>query len=434
MRTVNIGLLGAGTIGKGVYDSVISNGDVIAARSGLNLAIKVVCDKDPEAVRALNVDPEKTVVTSDSRDIIENDDIDVVVELIGGIEPARELILSSLRAKKHVVTANKALLSKCWKEIFPVALENNVSIKFEASVAGAIPVIRAIQQSFVANNINTVYGILNGTTNYILTEMDERGVDFQTALNKAQELGFAESDPTLDVTGMDSAHKLAILAFLCYGIEISPEDIYTEGIERIDPYDIDLARSWGYSIKLLAIAKQRPGGIQLRVHPSLVSTSHLISSVKGEDNAVFIDGDLVGSSLFYGKGAGAYPTASSVIGDIVDVASKRGDDRDDVLRHLSDPSVKLPEMLKMEKTTLSYYLRFSVIDRPGVLADISKHLAANDISIASVTQQGRSQSEGVPVVILTHEALERDMTEAIAKIDRESYVTDKTVIIRKDSD
>lgn len=435
MRTVNVGIVGLGTIGTGVLSSLKRNSGLIVQRTGVDLKIKGVCDTDPSVLGSQSADLSDVKVTSDFKELIADKDIEIIVELIGGIEPARTVVLEALNAGKHVVTANKALISEHWKALAQAARDNDVLLRFEASVAGAIPVIRALTESFVANRIEAVYGILNGTTNYILTQMDDRGMRFAKALEKAQEKGFAESDPTLDINGMDSAHKLAILAFLAFGIDVTPADIYVEGIERIDPFDMELARGWGYSIKLLSIAKNTDRGVQLRVHPSLVKTSHLLSSVQGEDNAVFVEGDLFGSSLFYGKGAGAYPTASSVIGDIVEVARGSLEGARDLLSFSLGQASSAPgKIVRMEDTVLCYYLRFSVIDKPGVLADIASYLAANDIGIASVTQQGRRKGASVPVVILTHESEERALREAIAKIDERDYVTDRTVIIRREKE
>ena len=432
MKKVNIGIIGLGNIGKGVCNSLLANGALISRRSGVVVDIRGVCDVDPKALDAVpsGVAP---VRTSDYRDLINDKDIDIIVELIGGIEPAKDVILSAISSGKHVVTANKALISAHWEEIFKAADDNQVSVLFEASVGGAIPVIRALKESFIANNINTVYGILNGTTNFILTMMDEKGCSFEEALGIAQQQGIAEPDPGLDVSGKDSAHKLAILSVLGYGADVSAEDIHTEGIENISAQDLDYARRWGYSIKLLAIAKCSPEGLQLRVHPTLISSSHLLSGVKGADNAIFIKGDLVDESLLFGKGAGSKPTASSVIGDVVDIA-----------RHVAFCGKKNPMpsgmryygenkyIRSMDDLKMSYYIRFSAIDKPGVLSGISSVLADNGISIASVSQEERNEGETVPLIILTHKAEEGKLRSAIAKIDKQEYITDKTVVIRRE--
>ncbi|MFH1665434.1 MAG: homoserine dehydrogenase [Candidatus Omnitrophota bacterium] len=430
MRTVNIGLVGLGTIGKGVYDAVVSNGDLISRRTGLSLVIKGVCDKDKKALESVGAG-EEVLKTACADDLIGNKDIDIIVELIGGVTAAKDVVLNALRNKKHVVTANKALLSKCWKEIFTVASENEVFVNFEASVGGAIPVIRTLRESFVADNINTVYGILNGTTNFILTRMSENGRSFSDALKVAQEKGIAEKDPELDISGKDSAHKLAILSRISFGMDISPDDIYTEGIANIGPEDLKNAAKMGYSLKLLAIAKDTPYGLQLRVHPTLLRSSHLLSDVRGEDNAVYIKGDLIGESLLFGKGAGRKPTSSAVLGDIVGIGKHIafvGDENTLPCRMHYAPEDK--QINRMEELRISYYLRFSVIDNPGVLAGISSILAENNISIASVSQEERKKGEKVPVVIITHKAREGSMREAIGKIDTLEYVSDKTVVVR----
>lgn len=432
MKTVNVGLIGIGTIGKGVVETIVSNGDLIAQRTGVSLQLKGVCDKDKKALESVDAKVCPLRTTSPD-DIIKNSEIDVVIELIGGVNPAREIVLSALKNKKHVVTANKALLSSCWKEIFDTAAANGVRVNFEASVGGAIPIIRALQESFVANKIGVVYGILNGTTNFILTKMAEEACPFKEALAVAQEKGIAERNPELDISGKDSAHKLAILAMLAFGRAIVPDDIFTEGISSISPLDIKYAAKWGYCIKLLAIAKSAPGGLQLRVHPTLIPSSHLLASVRGADNAIFIKGDLIGEALLYGKGAGAKPTASSVVGDVVDIArgvAFYGKESKAPYNIIYDKNKKIASPI--EDLSTSYYLRFSVIDKPGVLAGIASELAENGISIASVSQEERKEGQMVPVIILTHKADEGNMKKAIAKIDGMNYVKNETVVIRRE--
>jgi len=423
MKQINVGIIGLGTIGGGVVEAIASNGKLIADRTGVELVIKGVCDMDKKVLKDVSVP--NAVKTSSFRDLIEDKNIDIIVELIGGIDPAKEIMLEALKAKKHVVTANKALLSDHWKEIFKVASENGVKVNFEASVGGGIPVIKALKESFVANNIEIVYGILNGTTNFILTMMDEDGCSFEAALKIAQEKGIAEKDPELDVSGADSAHKLVILSLLGFGLEVLPGDVYTEGIENIDAQDIVNAERWGYSIKLLAIAKDSPEGIQLRVHPTLLKSVHLLSDVKGADNAIFIKGDLVGESLLFGKGAGKKPTSSSVVADIVDIAKRDGGSG-----YNMDFSSSSKKLSQMEELSISYYFRFSAIDKPGVLAEIASVLSDNNISIANVLQEERNEGEMVPVVILTHKAKEGSMRKAIKEIDKKDCMKKKTVVIR----
>jgi homoserine dehydrogenase len=430
MKEIKIGLIGLGTVGKGVYEAISSNGSLIAERTGVSLVIKGICDKDKSALDAI-AGGKGLVKTENADDILNDKEIDIVVELIGGIDPAKDIILRALGGKKHVVTANKALLSMHWKDIFSTASKNKVFVNFEASVGGAIPIIRALQQSLVANKISTIYGILNGTTNFILSEMSRKGCSFDEALRIAQEKGLAEPDPELDISGKDSAHKLALLALLGFGIDVSPEDIYTEGITNIGPQDFKYASQWGRNIKLLAIAKEVPEGIQLRVHPTLFFSSRLLAGVKGADNAIFIKGDLMGDSFIFGKGAGSKPTSSSVVGDIVEIAKHVAYfNKSNLQPYNLDYAAGKKKVCSIEDLSIAYYLRFSVIDKPGVLAEISSILAKNNISIANVSQEERKEGETVPVIILTHKAEEGKLTSAISKIDTLDFITDKTVVIR----
>ncbi len=429
MKSVKIGLIGAGTIGKGIIELISSNKQLIADRTGVSLEVKAICDKDAGTLKDIG-GKNVSVKTADANDLINDVDIDIIVELIGGINPAKEIILSALKNKKHVVTANKALLSGHWKDIFDTASASGVLVNFEASVGGAIPIIRTIRESFVADKINVIYGILNGTTNFILTKMDEEHCSFDDALKVAQEKGIAESDPELDISGKDSAHKLAILSLLGFGKDISPEDIFTEGIENIEPEDIARAYNGGYSVKLLAIAKNTSAGLELRVHPTLLPESHLLSGVKGEDNAIFVKGEFIEDSLLFGKGAGRRPTAGSVVGDIVEIAKHVAFDKEDAAPYNLNYSSEDKNLKAMEELDLSYYLRFSVIDNPGVLAGISSVLSENEISIASVLQEERNQGEIVPVIIVTHKAKEGRMMNAISRIDKMDCIKNKTVVIR----
>jgi homoserine dehydrogenase len=430
MRSVNIGLIGAGTIGGGVIDLIDRNGKLISDRTGIKLVLKKICDKDAKRLASFK-SLKKSQFTSDHREIIDDKAIDIVIELIGGINPAKDIVLKALTSGKHVVTANKALLSDSWDVIFDTALKNKVLVNFEASVGGAIPIIRSLKESFVTNNLELVYGILNGTTNFILTMMDECGYSFNEALKIAQSKGIAEKNPALDISGGDSAQKLAIILILGFGIKTSPKDIFTEGIESITPLDIQYAKNWGYVIKLLAVAKRKGNELQLRVHPALIPGHHLLSGVKGDDNAVFIRGDFIGDSLLYGKGAGSWPTASSVVSDVIEIA-----------KHVVSLGARSPEtyMLKSRRESFAfeehdlleipYYLRFSVIDKPGVLAKIASVLAKNNISIERMYQEVRKEGRSVPLVMLTHSAVEGNMKKAIGEIDKIDVVTDKTVVIR----
>jgi homoserine dehydrogenase len=435
MKKVNIGLVGLGNIGNAVREFFLSGGSgtrLVEHRAGVDIRLKMVCDNNKERLDELQVGPDVRK-TSSYEDLVGSDDIDIVVELIGGVHPARDLMMKAITGGKHVVTANKALLSACWEELFRAADEKKVSIGFEASVGGAIPVIRALKKSFVANNIETIYGILNGTTNFVLTKMAEEGCSFEDALRTAQQEGIAEADPELDISGKDSAHKLAILSVIGYGADISAENIFTEGITDISAKDLDYAGRWGYCIKLLAIAKDSDRGLELRVHPTLISREHLLSGVREADNAVFIRGDLLDDSLLFGKGAGPKPTASSVVGDIVDIAQRIaycGRDNNMPNGMIGDPGRKT--LLPMEELEMSYYLRFSVIDKPGVLSGISSVLAGNGISIASVSQEERNEGVTVPLIILTHTAREGRLREAVDRIDEQEYITKKTVVIRRE--
>ncbi|MDD5634835.1 MAG: homoserine dehydrogenase [Candidatus Omnitrophica bacterium] len=432
MKKVNVGIIGLGTIGSGVYEALLDNAELIRQRSNVSIIVKGVCDKNKKVLKTIS-SRKDLIKTSNAADLINDSEIDVIVELIGGIERAKHIITAALNNGKHVVTANKALLSECWREIFPLAEKNNLFIKFEASVCGAIPIIRTLQECFVGNKIERIYGILNGTTNFILTEMKEKGYSFRKALKIAQEKGIAEKKPELDISGKDSAQKLVILSLIGFGQDISLSDVYVEGITEIEPQDIRNASLWGYSIKLLAIAKDRPDGLELRVHPTLLKSSNLLSDVRGEDNAVFVRGDLVGDSLLFGKGAGKTPTASSVIGDIAEIAQQISFRGKHIVTYNYNYIPEKKKISRIEELSFSFYLRFSVIDKPGVLAGISSILAENNISIANVFQNERKEGKAVPVLVLTHKAKEGDMRKAITRINKLSYVTDKTVAIRIES-
>lgn len=429
---VNVGIIGFGTVGTGTARILIDNQDVIKDKTGLQLNLLKIADIDIERDRGISVPP--GTLTSDISDVTDNPEVDIVAELIGGIKPAREFIVRAMQNGKHVVTANKALLAVEGDDIFSEALKNDVSVGFEASIAGGIPIVKVVKEGLVANRILSVYGIINGTSNYILTKMTEDGVDFSAALEEAQRLGYAEADPTFDIDGTDSAHKLAILSSLALGIPLSYDKVYVEGITKITPQDIDFARELGYRIKLLAIAKSSEGEAELRVHPTMISEDHLISKVDGVLNAIFIVGDAAGETLYYGSGAGDMPTGSAVVSDIVEISRsiETGGDRDNDLEFIGKrKDIAIKSIGEIESM---YYFRFTVLDRPGVLSKISGILGDYNISISAVIQKGRSAGESVPLVVLTHKSREQDIQAAIQEIDRLEVVTEETLYIRVEGD
>jgi len=414
-----IAIIGMGTVGEATIRSLKKNAALISRRKDLDVEIKGVCDvrKEKETVaKSLGV-----AFTTDAYQLINDPEVDVIVELIGGIEPAKSLILAALKNKKHVVTANKALLAQHGAEIFNVALENNVAVGFEASVCGAIPLIEGVSRGLVSSEIKKIEGILNGTTNYILHRMTEERMDFALALKEAQKKGFAEKNPHFDVEGIDTLHKLCILAYLCFGVWPKLDKVYTEGITKITLMDILYAEELGYRIKLLAIAKKEDHDLDLRVHPALVCFDHPLAEVDDAYNAAFLDTVPAGQLLFYGLGAGGAPTSASVISDVVNILLGgneffRGEEK-----------VKLKNI---KEVTTRYYLRFMAKDRPGVLAAIAKVLASCKISIASVQQREVSKGKLAPVVILTHRAKEADLQKALARIDKLDIVKHPTQVIR----
>lgn len=422
--SINTGIIGFGTVGTGAARILLNNHDIIFKRTGLDIRLKRMADLDIERDRGLKV-PEG-VLTTDARDILEDKDIDIVVELIGGIHPAKEFILQAINNNKHVVTANKALLATEGNEIFLEAERKGVFVGFEASVAGGIPIIKVMQEGLVANRILNIYGIINGTSNYILTKMTEESKEFSVALKEAQGLGYAEADPTFDIEGIDSAHKLTILSSLAYGIPLSYKEVYKEGITRITSQDIDFARELGYKIKLLAITKAVDNEVEMRVHSTMIPQDYIISKVDGVYNAIYVEGDAVGSTLYYGRGAGDMPTGSAVVADIVDIAKKAESGKGHYF-FLRPSNLRIR---KMEDIESMYYFRFSAIDKPGVLSKISGILGENNISIASVIQKGRRIGGAVPLVVLTHLAKERDVVKAIEAIDNLPVVTEPTHFIR----
>lgn len=426
MKTVNIGIIGFGTIGSGVAKVLKSKRAFLREKSGVDITISRICDKDLRTRRPLKVD--KKLLTKSIPKVLYDPKINIIVELIGGIRPAKEIILEALREGKHVVTANKALLSESGYQIFNLANALGLAIGFEASVGGGIPIIKSLKEGFVANRIDLIYGIINGTSNFILSKMAEEGCGFKEALTIVQTRGYAERDPHLDISGIDSRHKLSILALLGFGIPSRAEDIYTEGIMDIEPNDIQYAKEAGYSIKLLAIAKRRGSSLELRVHPTLIPKMHLLADVNGVYNAIFVKGDLIGENLFFGEGAGASPTSSAVVSDIVSIAKdiSRGGRVEKYIAFKKE----IDYIKKIDEVKTRFYIRFSAIDKPGVLARISGILGKHRISIASVSQKESKAGRIVPVVMMTHEARERDMANAIKEIDRLNVIKKKTVRIR----
>jgi homoserine dehydrogenase len=426
MKKIKVGIIGFGTIGSGVIKALVSRRQFLKDKSGLDITVARICDKDLKRKRPVKVS--KKLLTKSVGKILYDPDIDIVVELMGGVRPAKDIVLEALRRGKHVVTANKAMLSDSGCEIFGLAKSLGLCVGFEASVGGGIPIIRALKEGFVANRIDLIYGIVNGTTNFILSKMAEEGMGFDEALALAQEKGYAERDPALDISGGDSCHKLSVLALLGFGIAVKPSKIYTEGIAEIESCDLRFAKEYGYAIKLLAIAKRAGKLVELRVHPTLIPQKHLLSDVDGVYNAILVKGDLVGESLFYGQGAGASATSSAVVSDIVSIAKSMTDDcksSDCVVFKKDVNGVK-----DMADVRMRYYIRFSTIDKPGVLAKVSGILAKYNISIASVNQMQSPAAGVVPIIIMTHEAFERDMMKALKEIDALSVIKKKSVRIR----
>ncbi len=424
-RDIRVGIIGFGTVGSGTVKVLLDNAETLRWRLGFGLKLKCVADKDTETDRGIKLP--KGLLVPDAGCVLDDPDIDIVVELVGGTTIAKDFMLSALKKGKHVVTANKALLAEHGKEIFDEALKQGKQVGFEASVAGGIPIIKVLREALIANNFSSVYGIINGTANYILTKMTQEGSEFAEALDEAQRLGYAESDPTFDIEGVDAAHKLTLLASLAYGIPISYDKVYTEGITRITPLDIGLAGELGYKIKLLAIAKQTAGEVELRVHPTMVPADLLIAKVEGVFNAVYVKGDAVGETLYYGRGAGDMPTASAVVADIAEIATSINLGSTSPTFKVADNPMRVMDIGEIQSR---YYFRFSAVDRPGVLSKISGIFGDNNISISSVIQKGRKADEVVPLVMLTHTAKESDIQRAVSEIEGLDVVADKPFYIR----
>ncbi|MEZ2738198.1 homoserine dehydrogenase [Comamonas jiangduensis] len=441
MKPIQVGLLGIGTVGSGTFNVLQRNQEEIRRRAGRGIEIAMVADLD--TTRAQAVVGDKAKVVGDAREIIANPDIDVVVELIGGYGIAKALVLEAIAAGKHVVTANKALLAVHGTEIFKAAAEKGVIVAYEAAVAGGIPIIKALREGLTANSIQWVAGIINGTTNFILSEMRDKGLDFDVVLKEAQRLGYAEADPTFDIEGVDAAHKATLMSAIAFGIPVQFDKAYVEGITKLAGADIKYAEQLGYRIKLLGITKRTDKGIELRVHPSLVPSKRLIANVEGAMNAVVVNGDAVGTTLYYGKGAGSEPTASAVIADLVDIARLHGADPAHSVpalafqaHTLAAAGNELP-VLPMADVFTSYYLRIRVADEAGVLAKITTLLANAGISIDAVIQReadevGGEGSTQTDLIILTHDTREGDMDKAMAEIQGLATVLAPITRIRKE--
>jgi homoserine dehydrogenase len=430
MKTINIGLIGFGTVGTGVVKTLQMNGGLIAKRLGAEICLKRIADLDNGRDRGVQVD--RSILTTNAEEILNDPEIDIVLELMGGYHPAREFILKGIGNGKNIVTANKALLAKHGGEIFEAVEKKGVCIGFEASVGGGIPVIRTVKEGFAGDEITSIHGIVNGTANFILSMMSDEGRDFKGALKEAQRLGYAEADPTFDIEGHDSAHKIAILAMLAFGTEVPMDKVYMEGISRITAEDIEFARQFGYRIKLLAIAKRCGDSLDIRVHPTMVQSSHPIANVNGATNAIEIHGKAVGASMLVGEGAGSLPTASAVVGDVIEIA--RGilcgaKNRLPARSWLKENIQKIP-IKPMDEVESEYYLRFKALDKPGVLSKISGILGSHNISIASVIQKERKKGSGVPVVMTTHTAMEKNIRKALEEIDKLDIIQKDTFSLR----
>jgi homoserine dehydrogenase len=431
MKEIKVGMIGFGTVGSGVAKILQENGKIIERRVGARIVLKRIADIDVDTDRGVRL--KAGVLTPRVEEVIDDPDIGIVVELMGGIEPAKGFILRAIRNRKHVVTANKALLALHGDEIFRTAQRFDVDVNFEASVGGGIPLIRSIKEGLVANRIQSIFGILNGTSNYILSKMTDEDRNFQDVLKEAQVKGYAEADPTYDVEGVDAAHKLAILIRLAFGTPFQFRDVFINGITEITAHDIQFCREFGYRIKLLAIAKMEQGRLEARVHPTLIPEHHLLSTVDGVFNAIYIKGDAVGPTLFYGQGAGKMPTGSAVVSDLVELARNsliQAKGRRVPLLSYQESSVQKVPLKRVEDVVTPYYMRFAALDRPGVLSKISGVLGKNDISISSVIQKGRRIKGAVPVVMMTHEAREKNVHRSLKEIDHLNIIMGKTVLIR----
>src|SRR5918999_958154 len=431
MKPINVGLLGIGIVGGGTWDVLNRNADEIQRRAGRAIRIAVVADKALD--RARKIVGEKAKVVADAFAVVRGNEVEIVVELIGGYTVAKELVLEAIKHGKHVVTANKALLATHGNEIFAAAQRKGVMVAFEAAVAGGVPIIKALREGLSANRIEWIAGIINGTSNFILSQMRDKGIAFDEALNDAQKRGYAEADPTFDIEGVDAAHKLTILSAIAFGIPMQFAKCFREGIQKLTRADIGYAEALGYRIKLLGITRRAANGIELRVHPTLVPSRRLIANVEGVMNGILVKGDAVGATLYYGAGAGSQPTASAVVADLVDVTRLITADPEQRVPHLAFQPDQLSseKVLAMEEVETACYLRMRVQDKPGVLADIARTLAEGSISIEAMVQKEPGEGERqVDIVLLTNRAMERDVNQAIGKIEKLPTVVGAVTRIR----
>ena len=433
MKPVNIGILGLGTVGRGTVEVLRGNAAEIARRLGRGVNIFMVSTRDEAKARALC--PDGTRITADPFEVVRHPEVDIVVELFGGTSIAKELVFEAVRHGKHIVTANKKLLAEHGGELFALAEKHNVMVQFEAAVAGGIPIIKALREGLAANRIRSIAGIINGTSNFILSEMREKGSAFADVLKEAQRLGYAEADPTFDIEGHDAGHKITIMSALAFGTPVNFSACYLEGISKLDSRDIKYAEELGYRIKLLGITRRSEKGIELRVHPTLLPESRLLANVNGVMNAVRVNADMVGETLFYGAGAGALPTASAVVADIIDTSRLIAADSGQRVPSLAfqPAQVQAQTMLPMDEITSSYYLRVQAEDKPGVLGQIAGLLAAQNVSIEALIQKGVLDGRTAEIVILTHSTVEKHIKAAIAAIETLGSVREKVVMIRMES-
>jgi len=431
LKPVKVGLLGLGTVGGGTLNVLVRNAAEIARRAGCDIVVSHAAARDYDVSSLEGIDAVE--ISDDAFDVVSNPEVDIVVELIGGYSPARELVLKAIENGKHVVTANKALIAMHGNEIFSAAQEKGVTVAFEAAVAGGIPIIKALREGLAANHIEWIAGIINGTGNFILTEMRDKGRDFADVLKEAQDLGYAEVDPTFDVEGIDAAHKLTILASLAFGIPLQFDKCYTEGIGKIEPQDVTYAEQFGYRIKHLGVTRRTETGVELRVHPTLIPEKRLIANVDGVMNAVLVNGDAVGPTLYYGAGAGSLPTASAVVADVIDIARALTSDPENRVPHLAFQPGELSDLpvVTIEGVETAYYLRMTALDRPGVVAAVAGILSDAGISIEAMQQKEPAEGETeVPLVMLTHRVLEKQMNGAIEKIESLNAIVGEVTRIR----